>query len=162
MNTNGWRFGVVAGATLFIAAALHPLVGDWRIGPARPDLLTVAMLTLAVLSNRATGAALGFVAGLILASLVDTTHAEIIVSRVIAGFLAGWAAEWLTRDYWITAVLVVTLGTLAAEAVYLLLHPGELRVWEWMQSTFAKAAYNGVVATPMYALLRRLVPAARI
>lgn len=162
MNEIGWRYGWVTVLALFLAVVFQPLVYDWlSIGIYVPDTILITMLCCSLMSNRSTGAFLGFVAGFLYsATVVGKTIPEFCISMSAAGFWAAWVPVWIRREYIFTAVLVVFSGTIIAETTFLLLHPGNLMFVSWMKATFIKAVYNGVLAIPTYALLKRFVPQA--
>ncbi|HLV78857.1 MAG TPA: hypothetical protein VKT32_01210 [Chthonomonadaceae bacterium] len=155
------RRGLLLAAALLAAAILQcAAAGALQLWGAQPDLLTTTALTGALFCDANGGAALGFFAGLFLASLTSPPHGgfgSLIVSRTLAGFGAGWLEGRLFRDNARLAIFLVALGTLLADLLFFLFAPQplSLRVAVTLLKT---ALYNGVLALPLTLLLRRLLP----
>jgi rod shape-determining protein MreD len=132
-----------------IAYPLHNLLG------AQPDFLLTILLCAALLSDAPTGCLLGFVGGLLSSALVGQTVGTLLVSRTIAGFMAGR----FTARVFEANTLVVTLGvlvtSLAAFVIQTLAAPPRTGLALWLQATIGGAVWNAALSLPVAALLRR-------
>lgn len=152
----GWRLWAWAAGLLAVCAILEgtlsPRIAIWG---AQPDLPLIAVCCLSLLSGRSAGAALGFAAGLLTGALADSTHlGSFIVSRTLAGFVAGWLPR-LFRPQLLGACFLATLGcTFLAHLAYLLGSP-ETDLGSWVKLALMRSLYNAVLATPLYLVLLR-------
>ena len=151
---------VILAAALLMAAVLQCVYADaMQVGGARPDLLTATAIVGALFCDANGGAALGFFAGLLLASLASPPHGgfgSLIVSRTLVGFGVGWLEERLFRDRALLAVVLVALGTLLADLLFFLFAP-QPHILHWASALLKTALYNAILALPLYWLLRRLL-----
>ena len=155
---------VTLGAVLFAVAVLQSVLGEkYAIAGARPDLLTATAIVAALFCDANGGAAAGFFAGMLLASLAAPPHGgfgSLIVSRTLTGFGVGWLEARIFRDNALLAVVLVALGTALAEVLFFLFAP-QPNILHWLRAVGGTALYNGVLALPLYLLLRRLLSVRR-
>ena len=155
MNASGPRAVVLLCLLLLAAAAAQGSLAArlYRFG-GQPDFVFTVVVAAALLSDAAAGAVLGFCGGLLTAALVGETVGTFLVSRTIAGFVAGWFSERLFR----TNAGVIFLSALAVSAVaeiaYVLAAP-RIGVNVWLPSALIGAAWNAALAVPVTFLLRR-------
>ena len=110
--------------SLIIAAGLQGnLPASISIWGAKPDLILVVLIAYALAADPASGAALGFVAGLIHGSAVGLSLGSFIVTRTIVGFLAGLVTTRLFSQNPIVPMLSAAWLTLVSEGLFLLANP---------------------------------------
>ncbi len=145
---------------LYAAAVLQFNFADTiSLFGARPDFLTATVILGAIFGDANGGAAVGFFAGLLYASVVSPPHAgfgSLIVSRTLIGTGIGWLESRLFRDNGLIAVGLVALGTALANALFFLLAP-QPNISHWLRAALSTVLYNTVIAFPLYLLMRRLV-----
>ena len=129
---------------------------DLRIGPARPDLTVTAMLVAAQFSGPNTGAALGFMAGLLEASYVSILIGSFLVTRTLAGYAVGSLEERIYRENVLVTVAIVGLGTLMVQSSFYVVAP-QHHAAEYFRHALWQAAYNAVLAIPLFFLFRKAV-----
>src|SRR5437870_236446 len=106
---------------LLLAFALDKAFGDLlTIRQARPNLVLCTLLIGCLYVGSNSGAALGFLAGLLEASYAAVYIGSFLVSRSLAGFAVGILEERLYRDSPIIALLAVALGTPLVEGCFFL------------------------------------------
>ena len=151
----------VAGLSLaiFLAALAQSVWADaMQIRGARPDFLTAAAILGALSCDANGGAALGFAAGLIHASLAAPPNGGfggLIVSRTLIAAAVGWLDERVFRDNALIAVALVAVGTALAEALFFIFAP-QPHVLHWARAALSTTIYNTVLAFPLYLLIRWL------
>ena len=146
---------------VFLAAILQTVYADAiHIRGARPDLLTATALICALFCDANGGAGVGFMAGLLFASLSGPPgrgYGSIIVSRTLVGFGVGWLEERIERDNPFLAVALVTVGTLLADCLFFLFAPQRGQMAHWARGMLLTTLYNAVLAYPLYLVVRRMV-----
>jgi rod shape-determining protein MreD len=156
------RRGPRLALALFLAAMAQGVYADaLQIRGARPDFLTLIAILGALFCDANGGAAVGFFAGLLLASLAAPPHGgfgSLIVSRTLVGFGVGWLEERIFRDNPLTALLLVALGTALADALFFVTAP-QPDIPHWARMLGLTTLYNTVLALPLYFLMRRLLRA---
>lgn len=146
---------------VFLAAIVQATYADAvHIRGARPDVLTATALICALFCDANGGAGVGFVAGVLYASLSGPPRGgfgSIIVSRTLVGFAVGWLEERIERDNPFLAVALVTAGTLLADCLFFLFAPQRGQIAHWARGMMLTTLYNAVLAYPLYLLIRRMV-----
>jgi rod shape-determining protein MreD len=151
------RFPFVAIICLWVAGGCQQTLAP-RIAlfHASPDFLLVSVACLSLLSARYAGSLVGFFAGLIQGCLAGANLAAYTISRTMAGFLVGWfnSLEW--EGNVLVAAITTVLTTIVAQLALMFIAPPP-QLGGFLLATIATAMYNGVIAVPVYALLRRIV-----
>lgn len=124
----------------------------------RPDFVLTLCLLPALFSDTAGGCGWGFGAGLVTAALAGQTVGSFLVSRTVAGFVAGGFSDRFVRANPLIVVAAVLAGSLAAEAAYLLCNPPHHLhdLLAALRFGAMNALWNAALALPLAALLRRL------
>jgi rod shape-determining protein MreD len=131
------------------------------IGGVAPDFLLVVIGCLALFGTRRSGSIIGFLAGVIEGALAGANLAAYAVSRTIAGFVSGWFSALEFEAGAIVASFVVFAITLLSQLLLMFVAPPG-QIGGFLLATIGSAVYNGVLAMPLYALLRRVLdPPAR-
>jgi rod shape-determining protein MreD len=141
----------------FWIAALLDAAGSQGAGFAgsRPQLVLMVALAVALCSRPGVGALAGFVGALVVAGMVGSNLLSLGVVMTLVGFGFGWVGRSDLEVSLPIGAGVIALGTLAIGlAVTFLSPPSDIA--GALRATILSAVYNGVLAVPFYALLRRL------
>ncbi len=153
---SGGRQGGTVAAALLVAALLQGrLSHSLALFGAQPDFVLTTLACGAILAGGARGAWLGFWAGLLTAALASQTPGSFLVSRTLAGALAGWLQGSVIPRSPVAPPLAALAATLAAEGVYVLAAPTH-HLRAWATAVGGETIYNVLLSFPLYALLRRL------
>lgn len=139
----------------WIAAALQQAAAPhMTIAGASPDILLVVALSSAVFFEPVIGAVLGFVAGMLHGGVTGADTASLTVSRTLVSYAAGYVSrlELDVRPWYVA--LVVFGGTVVSHLLMMIPAPPP-EVWPYLRDTIVSAMYNGVLAIPLYAFMRR-------
>jgi hypothetical protein len=100
---------------------------------------------------------MGFLVGWMEGAMIAQTLGSHLLSRTIAGFLIGWVPVWLERANPLMPILASIALVLTADSLLFLMAPrGD---WlEWSLRLTGKFLYNGVLALPIYLVLKRWIP----
>jgi len=123
---------------------------------ARPSFLLVSTVVLALFSRPAGGAFSGFVAAILQGVISGANLASYVVSRVLSGFLAS-ASRMLGLETSSVVVLGTTVVTTIVAQIILMFFAPPPRLLTFAEATIIEAIYNGVLAVPLFAIIRRLV-----
>lgn len=157
---------VTMGGLIFLAAVLQASVfGGVDILGGTPDLLLVTLVAVALVRGSVAGAVVGFAGGLLLdiANLGMLGLTSLLLT--LTGYWIGRYAETTGRDrtrspYVAVAVatLAYALGALALRFVLGAPAPARAVLLETLLQTIA---LNLLLAWPVYALVRRLLPSSQ-
>lgn len=142
--------------SLFLLAAIQQaFAARLSIWGAEPDFLLVGAICLSLLADRSRGAIAGFLAGLAHGALAGSNLAAYAASRAVGGFCASWSK---VGGYEIRPLSVgtVTFAVSILTGVVWMLIGLRSGIGGFLAATIGTAMVNGVLAMPMYALLRRL------
>lgn len=143
-------------ALVFWAAAALQMAAAPRlaIAGAPPDLLMVVAFATAILFPPTIAAVLGFTAGLLHGGVVGSDVATFTISRTLVAYGAGYVSrlELEVRPWY--AGLVALGGTVLVHLLVMIPAPPP-ETWPYLRDTIVAATYNGVLAIPLYAFLRR-------
>jgi rod shape-determining protein MreD len=150
----GLAFLVLLVAAALLQSTLSPRL--FVLG-GQPDFVFIVVIAGALLADAGLGALFGLAGGLLTGALVGETVGTFLVSRTLAGFVAGAVGARLFRGNVFVVMAGVALAALVAEAVYVLSAPGvAARPAPWIQATLVGTLWNALLALPVSALLRRL------
>lgn len=158
----GPAYAFIAALILWMSGGCQRSVAPYvSIGGVAPDFLLIAIGCLALFGTRRSGAIVGFAAGVIEGALAGANLAAYAVSRTIAGFVSGWFSSLEFEASAVVASFVVFAITLFAQLLLMFVAPPG-QIMSFLLATIGSAVYNGVLAMPLYALLRRVLdPPAR-
>lgn len=152
--------GIKLTLALLIAALLQGVYADsLTIFGARPDILLAILIIAGLNGDTNNGAAYGFYAGLMHASLAAPPRngfGSLIVSRTVIGFLTGWFENKVERHHPLIVLGFVTLGTLLTELLFFVLSP-QRTPFHWFRNVCLTTLYNAVLAIPLFYAIRFLV-----
>jgi hypothetical protein len=153
------RRGIGLACAVFLAALAQSVYADaLQIRGARPDFLVTVALLGALFCDTNGGAALGFFAGLLHASLASPPaggFGALILSRTVVAGMVGWLDERLFRDHPLIVLLIVPAGTALADALFFLVAP-QPNTFLWLRALGLTLLYNTVLTLPIYFVLTRL------
>jgi rod shape-determining protein MreD len=141
-------FLIGSAAQSTIAYPLYSLLG------AQPDFLLTILLCAALLSDAATGCVLGFAGGLLSAALIGQTVGTLLVTRTVAGFLAGRFTARVFEANTLVVMLGVLVTSLATYLLQTLVAPQRIELALWLRAIIGGALWNAALSLPIAALLR--------
>ena len=149
-------------AVIFVAALLQVvLVSSLVVAGGAPDLLLVVVVALGLLRGSVPGAALGFIAGLVVDLVTLGTLGVTSLILTLAGFWAGRYSETTGRDRRLAPVIAVGTITVLAGAFGYVLHyllDEEVVAGHALVTALLPAfLLNVALALPVHALVRRIV-----
>lgn len=132
-----------------------------EFGDVSPDLVVLAIVSLALLSNSVDGAIIGFTGGVaigLFAALPLGSHALLCT---LIGYMAGrWGESLVTDQHPAPPLVAGVLATLAMHAgrptVEFLVNPAVVSGGSLWSGLAIVTLVNAVLAIPIYALVRRL------
>lgn len=148
--------------TLWLAGALQQAVA-YRLDlfGFKPDFILATMIPLSICLTRSNGAIVGFFAGLIQGGTAGANLAHYVISRTLTGFATPWSRRFGFELNTIAVGLTGFFATIFAETIFMFLAAPK-GIGSFLGDTIRTAIYNGVLAMPVYALLRRiLIPSVR-
>lgn len=153
----GMRGIAVCALTLFVAAVLQQSLA-YRVSflGARPEFMLVALAVLGMFNGRPGGMVIGFFDGLIVGAASGANLQHYIVSRVIVGLALGWTSSAELPRSVPSAGGVACAATVGAQIVLMFFAPPH-SIGAFVADTIRTAVYNGVLAIPVYALLKKFV-----
>lgn len=159
MTPSARRLAGMTMALLLAAIAQGVYADAMHLRNAKPDFLTATAVLCALFCDVNGGAAVGFFAGLLHASMAGPPHGgfgSLIVSLTLICMLIGWLDERLFRDNFLIAIVLVALGTPLAEGLFFVFAP-QPHISHWARALGLTTLYNSVLALPLYFLIRRLI-----
>lgn len=146
--------GIFAVVAVLVATVIQQgALNRYTLLGAQVDLPLIVVLGFALISRPAAGAGLGFFSGVLTGALSGATLAHYALSRTVAGFALGMRSQG-ERSV-VSGAIWVAAGSFLAKLVLFLIAP-PTAVGPALLATILSAVYNGVVAFPVFALIRRL------
>jgi rod shape-determining protein MreD len=138
-------------AAVLVAAVLvqSTVLAEVRLAGVRPDLLVLAVVSVAVATDAATGAAFGFAAGLVADLLFDLPVGVSALVYTAAGFAVGAVRVYLTSHR--PLVHMVLAGSASLASVWscgLLLRVFDLSSWAAVARAGPLVALCNLLLTP--------------
>ncbi len=124
-----------------------------QVAGARPDLLLAVCTPLALFLRPAGGAAVGFTSGLLQGALAGANLTHYVISRSITSFVTSILTSHQIHVGTLVAGLLTVLATLVSRMILMFL-TAPPQIGTYLSDTIGSAVYNGVIALPLYALLR--------
>ncbi len=153
----GWKGIVVVAITLWISAALQQsMVNRLSLFGMEPDFLLISLACLAMFYDRSGACIIGFLTGALYGAIDFANLTHYVISRTTAGFCAGWSKELNLQGTILVAAVTTALTTVFARLVQMFLVPPSL-ITPFLGATIRTAVYNGVLAVPVYLLLKRVM-----
>jgi rod shape-determining protein MreD len=144
------RRPLVLAAVLVLAVLLQSTVlAGLRLAGVRPDLLVLAVVAVAMASDATTGAAFGFVAGLVADLLFDLPVGVSALVYTATGFAVGTARVYVTSHGPLVHLVLVGAASLAsAWCCGLLLRVFDLSTWAAVVRAGPLVALFNLLLTP--------------
>ncbi|MFQ3587404.1 MAG: rod shape-determining protein MreD [Fimbriimonadaceae bacterium] len=151
------RYVVAVAVLLYLAAALQQSMADrLSVLGARPDFFLAVLAAAGLFASRTGGAVLGLLCGVLHGAVAGANLTAYTVSRVVGGFLVAWSRDLrFEPNVLIVYATAFVLTVLSQLILMFLAAPRDLG--GFLGGTILSAVYNGVLALPVYALLKRLV-----
>jgi rod shape-determining protein MreD len=122
-----------------------------------PDFLLIFGLGISLHTSRPGAAGVGFFAGLIYGGLAGANITHYIISRCVACFATSWSRRLRLELNYPTVAATIFTGTVIAR-IFFMFTAAPQDVGGFLRDTIAEATYNGVLALPLYALVKRVMP----
>lgn len=149
-------FWVVAG-TLYIAGILElACARQLAIFGAEPDFLLIAVGCCSMALRRTPAAVCGFAGGVIQGAIAGADMAHYAISRTVGGFVASWSRSLRLEANPAAVAATVALTTVLSRMLFMFT-AAPRGIAEFLGDTIGTAMYNGVLAIPLYALLKRVL-----
>jgi rod shape-determining protein MreD len=140
---------------IVLQQALAPRLSLFGIAP---DFGLVFVVVFGLLASRISGTVVGFAVGAMEGAIAGVNLTHYVISRVLAGFCAGSTASFGLQPNAAVAAAATAVITGAAQILLFFLAPPS-GIGRFLGDTIGAAMYNGVLAIPVYALLRRILAA---
>ena len=141
---------LVLAAVLVVAVLLQSTVlAGLRLAGVRPDLLVLAVVAVAMASDATTGAAFGFVTGLVADLLFDLPVGVSALVYTATGFAVGTVRVYVTSHRPLVHLVLVAAASLAsAWCCGLLLRVFDLSTWAAVVRAGPLVALFNLLLTP--------------
>jgi len=144
--------------SLYCAVILQAAIASHiTIGVARPDFVTVTIVSLGLLTGFGRGVVSGLWGGFLFATLCGANYGSYMVSRAFAGGLMGLVPKDIHRENIYIPISAVLVTTIATEVIYFIMAPVSPVGW-WAKVIIEEALYNCVVVLPVFWTIQRLLP----
>jgi rod shape-determining protein MreD len=156
MNPDDLRrtFGIVV--SLWVAAVLQSgASAHMAIFGARPDFLLLLGLVWPLVLRPSSGCIVGFFSGVLHGWVTGVSLTVNAIARCIAGYVSGMAPRSGFDVDSRSAAVVAFTGTLVIQAAVFFAAPPSDRLG-FLKATIGMALYNGVLAFPVFWVVRRL------
>ncbi|AIE85648.1 rod shape-determining protein MreD [Fimbriimonas ginsengisoli] len=154
---NGVKLFFAAIVCLWLAAGCQQsVVPSVTIGGVVPDFLLVAVGCLSLFGNRVAGSFIGFGAGIVQGALAGANLGAYAVSRILAGFLTGWFNMLEFESNPAVAFFAVAAATILGQLLLMFAAPPS-QIISFLLATIGSAIYNGVLAMPLFVLLKKVI-----
>ena len=144
------RRPVVLAAVLVVAVVVQSTVlAGMRLAGARPDLLVLVVVAVAMASEATTGAVFGFVTGLVADLLFDLPVGVSALVYTAAGFAVGTARVYVTSHQPLVHLALAGAASLASVwCCGLLLRVFDLSSWAAVARAGPLVALGNLLLTP--------------
>jgi rod shape-determining protein MreD len=136
-----------------------------KLGGAKPELLYLVTIVLAMLEGPASGALGGFSAGMAQDFLLNSPKGMTALTLTLVGYIVGTVRHYITTPSPALPTLMVAAGTAAGVIFYgfvsFLLGELSAGFLYLLRVAFLSAAYNAILTPFLYPLLRRVAEHSR-
>jgi len=150
---------VLAAVVVVLVLVESTVLAGLPLGGARPDLLTLAVVAVAMAAGPVSGATFGFAAGLLADLLFDLPVGVSALVYTAVGYAVGMVRVYVTSGHPLVHLAMVAAASLAsAWATGLLLRVFDLTSWAVVgRAGPLVAAYNLLLAPFVYPAVTSLV-----
>jgi len=132
---------------------------------AKPDLVYLVTIAMAMLEGPAVGAVTGFAGGMAEDFLLNQPKGITALTLTLLGYAVGMLRQYIVTPSALLPVLMVGGGTVAGELFYNLVRflLGQLTLGfpDLVRASLLAGAYNAILTPLFYPLLRRVAEASR-
>jgi rod shape-determining protein MreD len=152
------RVGALAVVLVVAVLVQSTVLAGLRLAGVRPDLLVLAVVSVAVATDATTGAGFGFVTGLVADLLFDLPVGMSALVYTAVGFAVGTARVYLTSHHPLVHLALAGAASLASVwCTGLLLRVFDLSSWGSVaRAGPLVAGYNLLLAPLVYPVVRAL------
>lgn len=155
-----WSAVVVTGLLL-----QSTIFAQIKLGGAKPELMYLVTIVLAMLEGPASGAIGGFSAGMAQDFMLDQPKGITALTLTLVGYAVGTARQYITTPSPALPTLLVGAGTAAGVLFYgfvaFLLGQLSTGFPYLVRVAFLSAIYNAILTPLLYPLLRRVAELSR-
>lgn len=136
-----------------------------KLAGAKPELMYLVTIVLAMLEGPSSGAVAGFTAGMAQDFLLNDPKGITALTLTLLGYVVGTVRQFITTPSPALPTILVGAGTAAGLLFYgfvaFLLGrlPGD--VWFLLRVAFLSAIYNALLTPLLYPVLRRVAESSR-
>lgn len=123
---------------------------------ARPDFLLLVSIVTSLGLSRSGAALTGFAAGVIQGALIGANLTHYVFSRAMTAFMAAWSRQLRVEMSPLAVAITTAVLTIFGRLLFMVT-AGPKGIAGFLGDTMGTAIYNGVLAIPVYALLRRVL-----
>jgi rod shape-determining protein MreD len=138
---------------------------DVRLLGAKPELLYLVTIVIALLEGSAAGAIAGFACGMSEDFLLNQPKGITALTLTLLGYSVGLASQYIVTQSALVPVVFVAIGTFAGvvfnRIVALLLGQAEASAFFVVRIALLSALYNAILTPIFHPVLRRLTQASR-
>jgi rod shape-determining protein MreD len=136
---------------------------DVRLLGAKPELLYLVTIVIALLEGTASGAVTGFACGMAQDFLLNQPKGITALTLTLLGYSVGVTSQYIVTQSALVPVVMVAIGTFAGvvfnRVVALLLGQAEASAYFVVRIAFLSALYNAILTPIFFPLIRRLTQA---
>jgi rod shape-determining protein MreD len=158
-----WFAVVVTG--LLLQSTLFAPPNGFTLAGARPELMYLITVVLAMLEGPASGALAGFVAGMAEDFLLNQPKGITALTLTLLGYVVGQLRQYITTPSPLLPVFLVAGGTaggvLFNGLVRFLLGQLNVTALFLVRTALLSAAYNAILTPIFYPVIRRAAEASR-
>jgi len=149
--------GLWVALALWIAAILdRGLAEHISIFGAQPDFVHLVCIVAGLGLGRGQAAVTGFFGGVIQGALMGANLTHYVISRALSSFCSSWSRQLRFEMNPPAIFATVAILTIFGRIVFMMT-AGPKGIAGFLGDTMGTAIYNGVLAIPVYALLRRVL-----
>ena len=153
-------------AILITALLLQSTVfAEVRLLGARPELMYLVVIVLAILEGPSEGAVVGFAGGMMQDFLLNQPKGITALTLTLLGYTVGLARQYIVSPSPLVPTIVVAIGTAVGVAFYeivtFLLGQFDAGVTYAVKVALLTALYNAVLTPILSPLLRRIIEGSR-
>ena len=162
-RTLAWFAVIVSG--LLLQSTLFAPPNGFTLAGARPDLMYMITIVLAMLEGPGSGAVAGFASGMAEDFLLNFPKGITALTLTLLGYVVGRLRQYIVTPSPLLPVVLVATGTAAGELFYgfvlFLLNQLGVSAFYLVKTSLLSAAYNAVLTPIFYPVLRRAAEASR-
>ena len=160
------RRTIAIGAILITALLLQSTVfAEVRLLGARPELMYLIVIVLAILEGPSEGAVVGFAGGMLQDFLLNQPKGITALTLTLLGYTVGLARQYIVSPSPLLPTMMVLAGTFAGvvfyETVAVLLNTLHPDAVFFLRMASFSALYSALLTPIVYPLLRRVFEGSR-